>query len=133
MLMFQREVALRIVAKPGAKDFGRLAVLSQWRTRPRILFTLPAAAFTPRPKVESCLVELVPRDTLEPPCDVGMLEKVTAAAFGQRRKMLRSSLRQLTPDAEALLVSLGIDPTAAPKSLRSPISAASPTPSQTSP
>jgi 16S rRNA (adenine1518-N6/adenine1519-N6)-dimethyltransferase len=110
VLMFQREVALRIVAKPGDKDFGRLAVLSQWRTRPRILFTLPAAAFTPRPKVESCLVELAPRDEVDPLCDVATLEKVTAAAFGQRRKMLRSSLRQITPDSEALLVALGIDP-----------------------
>jgi 16S rRNA (adenine1518-N6/adenine1519-N6)-dimethyltransferase len=110
VLMFQREVALRIVAKPGARDFGRLAVLSQWRTDPRILLTLPAAAFTPRPKVDSSLVELVPREALRPACDVAALERVTAAAFGQRRKMLRSSLRQITPDAEELLQGLGIDP-----------------------
>ena len=75
-------------------------------------FTLPAAAFTPRPKVDSALVELVPRKAPEPPCDVSALEKVTAAAFGQRRKMLRSSLRQITPDSEALLQALGIDPKA---------------------
>jgi 16S rRNA (adenine1518-N6/adenine1519-N6)-dimethyltransferase len=112
VLMFQREVALRIVARPGEKDYGRLAVLSQWRTRPRILLTLPAAAFTPRPKVDSSLVELVPKAAPEPPCEVAMLEKVTAAAFGQRRKMLRSSLRQLTPAAEALLQGLGLDPRA---------------------
>ena len=112
VLMFQREVALRIVARPGDKDYGRLAVLSQWRTRPRILFSLPAAAFTPRPKVDSSLVELVPKDRPEPACDVTMLERVTAAAFGQRRKMLRSSLRQLAPDAEALLLKLGLDPKA---------------------
>ena len=110
VLMFQREVALRIVAKPGARDFGRLAVLSQWRTDPRILLTLPAAAFTPRPKVDSSLVELVPKEAPQPACDVAALERVTAAAFGQRRKMLRSSLRQITPDAEELLQGLGIDP-----------------------
>jgi len=112
VLMFQREVALRIVAKPGARDYGRLAVLSQWRTSPRILLTLPAAAFTPRPKVDSSLVELVPKATLRPECNVAMLERVTAATFGQRRKMLRSSLRQMTPDAETLLQELGIDPKA---------------------
>jgi 16S rRNA (adenine1518-N6/adenine1519-N6)-dimethyltransferase len=110
VLMFQREVAERIVAKPGTKDYGRLAVLSQWRTRPRLLFTVPAAAFTPRPKVDSALVELVPKATPEPHCSAEALERITAAAFGQRRKMLRSSLRQITPDSEALLESLGIDP-----------------------
>jgi 16S rRNA (adenine1518-N6/adenine1519-N6)-dimethyltransferase len=109
VLMFQREVAERIVAAPGGKDYGRLAVLSQWRTMPRILFTIPAAAFTPRPKVDSALVELVPRPA-PTPCDVLALERVTAAAFGQRRKMLRSALRQIAPDSEALLASLGIDP-----------------------
>ena len=112
VLMFQREVAMRIVAAPGGKDYGRLAVLSQWRTRPRILFTLPAEAFTPRPKVDSALVEFVPRPAPHPPCDVSVLEKVTAAAFGQRRKMLRSALRQITPDSEGLLQALGIDPKA---------------------
>jgi 16S rRNA (adenine1518-N6/adenine1519-N6)-dimethyltransferase len=111
VLMFQREVADRIVAAPGGKDYGRLAVLSQWRTVPRILFTLPAAAFTPRPKVDSALVELVPR-AAPTPCDVSALEKVTAAAFGQRRKMLRSSLRQIAPDSEVMLDALGIDPQA---------------------
>jgi len=105
-------VANRIVAKPGAKDYGRLAVLSQWRTQPRILFKLPGAAFTPRPKVDSALVELLPRATPEPACDVEALEKVTAAMFGQRRKMLRASLRQLTPDTEELLERLEIDPKA---------------------
>jgi 16S rRNA (adenine1518-N6/adenine1519-N6)-dimethyltransferase len=112
VLMFQREVADRIVAEPGGKDYGRLAVLSQWRTEPRILFKLPGAAFTPRPKVDSALVELVPRATPEPACEVEQLEKMTAATFGQRRKMLRSSLRQLTPDSEELLVRLGVDPKA---------------------
>jgi 16S rRNA (adenine1518-N6/adenine1519-N6)-dimethyltransferase len=118
VLMFQREVALRIVARPGTKDFGRLAVLSQWRTEPRVLLTLPGAAFTPRPKVESCLVELVPKEASDPACDVAKLERVTAAAFGQRRKMLRSSLRQITRDSEALLEELGIDPRARAEELQ---------------
>lgn len=112
VLMFQREVADRIVAPPGGKDYGRLAVLSQWRTTPRILFTLPAEAFTPKPKVDSALVEFVPRQAPDPPGEIAALEKVTAAAFGQRRKMLRASLRQITPDSEALLQALGIDPKA---------------------
>jgi len=111
-LMFQREVALRIVAKSGSRDYGRLAVLSQWRTSPRVLLTLAAAAFTPRPKVDSSVVELVPRAAPQPSCNVAALERVTAAAFGQRRKMLRSSLRQITPDTEPLLEQLGIDPKA---------------------
>lgn len=118
VLMFQREVAMRIVAAAGGKDYGRLAVLSQWRTSPRIVLTLPAGAFTPRPKVDSALVEFVPREAPQPPCDVSALEKVTAAAFGQRRKMLRSALRQLTPDSEALLQGLGIDPKARAEELQ---------------
>jgi len=116
--MFQREVADRIVAAPGSKDYGRLAVLTQWRTTPRILFSLPPDAFTPKPKVASAVVELVPRERPEPSCDVRQLERVTAAAFGQRRKMLRASLRQLTPDAEALLEGLGLDPKARAENLR---------------
>jgi 16S rRNA (adenine1518-N6/adenine1519-N6)-dimethyltransferase len=112
VLMFQREFAERIVAPPGGKDYGRLSVLAQWRTEPRILFTLPAAAFTPRPKVDSALVELVPKAEPHPLCDVERLERVTAAAFGQRRKRLRAALRQLVPDSEAVLESLGIDPKA---------------------
>jgi 16S rRNA (adenine1518-N6/adenine1519-N6)-dimethyltransferase len=112
VLMFQREFAERIVAPPGGKDYGRLSVLAQWRTEPRILFTLPAAAFTPRPKVDSALVELVPKAEPQPSCDAAGLERVTAAAFGQRRKMLRAALRQLVPDSEVVLESLGIDPKA---------------------
>jgi 16S rRNA (adenine1518-N6/adenine1519-N6)-dimethyltransferase len=112
VLMFQREVADRIVATPGSKDYGRLAVLAQWRTLPRILFTLPAAAFTPKPNVDSALVELVPKAAPGPACSVAVLERVTAAAFGQRRKMLRSALRQIAADSDALLQSLGIDPKA---------------------
>jgi 16S rRNA (adenine1518-N6/adenine1519-N6)-dimethyltransferase len=112
ILMFQREVAGRIVAPPGGKDYGRLAVLAQWRTSPRILFTLPAEAFTPKPKVDSALVELIPKQMPEPSCNLRELEQVTAAAFGQRRKMLRAALRGLAPNSEALLRSLQIDPAA---------------------
>jgi 16S rRNA (adenine1518-N6/adenine1519-N6)-dimethyltransferase len=118
VLMFQREVADRIVAKPRSKDYGRLAVLARWRTRPRILLTLPPDAFTPKPRVESAVVELVPRERSEPACDVSRLEAVTAAAFGQRRKMLRASLRQITPDAEGLLERLGLDPKARAEELQ---------------
>jgi 16S rRNA (adenine1518-N6/adenine1519-N6)-dimethyltransferase len=109
-LMFQREVAERIVAKRGEKSYGRLAIISQWRCETRILFNLPARAFTPPPKVESAVVEFRPRPS---PPDAGsaqMLEKVTAAAFGQRRKMLRASLKSL-PGAIAAVDELGIEPT----------------------
>lgn len=109
VLMFQREVAERIVAEPGSKVYGRLSVLAQWRASAHILFTLPPQAFTPPPKVDSALVELVPG----PPrgtCTGPALARLTAAAFGQRRKMLRAALRQLTPEAEAILVRTGIDP-----------------------
>jgi len=103
VLMFQREVADRIVAGPGSKTYGRLSVLSQWRTRPRILLSLPPQAFTPPPKVESALVEFMPLPAPEPDCRPESLEAVTGAAFGQRRKMLKSSLRQIADDSEELL------------------------------
>lgn len=107
-LMFQREVAERIVADRGDKAYGRLAIVSQWRCQTRILFNLPARAFTPPPKVESAVVEFRPRPS---PPDAGsaqMLEKLTAAAFGQRRKMLRASLKSL-PGAIQALEELGIE------------------------
>jgi 16S rRNA (adenine1518-N6/adenine1519-N6)-dimethyltransferase len=109
-LMFQREVAERIVAAPGGKDYGRLAVLAQWRSRPKILFDVPARAFTPPPKVTSAIVRLEPR-TDAVPLPVRAVEAVTAAAFGQRRKMLRSSLRGLWAEPETVLAKAGIDPT----------------------
>jgi 16S rRNA (adenine1518-N6/adenine1519-N6)-dimethyltransferase len=108
VLMFQKEVAERIVAEPGTKAYGRLAVLAQWRTKPRILLTLPREAFTPPPKVASAVVEFVPRQDPKPPCSARVLGQVTAAAFGQRRKMLRSSLKQLVPNPEELLEASGI-------------------------
>jgi 16S rRNA (adenine1518-N6/adenine1519-N6)-dimethyltransferase len=109
-LMFQREVAERIVAGPGSKTYGRLSVLAGWRSDARILFDLSPRAFTPPPKVVSSVVQLVPRaDPL--PADPDLLERVTAAAFGQRRKMLRQSLKSLGVDALSLLDAAGIDPT----------------------
>jgi 16S rRNA (adenine1518-N6/adenine1519-N6)-dimethyltransferase len=111
VLMFQREVAERIVAAPGSKSFGRLAVLAGWRAEARILFDVAASAFVPPPKVTSSVVRLVPR--AEPlRCDRGVLERVTEAAFGQRRKMLRQSLKSLGVDPLALLDAVGLDPTA---------------------
>ncbi len=109
-LMFQREVADRIVATPGTKSYGRLAVLTQWRATAKRLFDVPARAFTPPPKVTSAIVRLEPRvDALQVP--VPAVETVTAAAFGQRRKMLRASLKQLWPEPEPNLRDLGIAPT----------------------
>lgn len=111
VLMFQREVAERIVATPGTRNFGRLAVMAQWRTQTGILFTLPPRAFTPPPKVDSALVELVPRESPEATGSVEALEKVTAAAFGQRRKMLRSSLKTIFQHTDKTLEICSIDPT----------------------
>ncbi len=109
-LMFQKEVAQRIVAKPGSDAYGRLAVLAQARCQARLEFTVPARAFTPPPKIASAIVTL--KDRADPYPHLDTLERVTAAAFGQRRKMLRSALRSLTPDAEALLNEAGLEPTA---------------------
>jgi len=105
-LMFQREVAERIVAAPGSPAYGRLAVLAGWRTRARVVFDLPPQAFTPPPKVTSSVVHLVPRPS-PLPADPRKLERLTLAAFGQRRKMLRQSLKAL--GGEALLEEAGID------------------------
>ena len=109
-LMFQKEVAERIVAQPGSKVYGRLAVIAQWRTRARIALTLPPAAFTPPPKVSSAVVVFEPRERPQPECSVKTLGRVTQAAFGQRRKMLRQSLKSLTPMPELLLREAGIAP-----------------------
>ncbi|QGM94233.1 16S rRNA (adenine(1518)-N(6)/adenine(1519)-N(6))-dimethyltransferase [Methylocystis rosea] len=111
VLMFQREVALRIVATPKERaDYGRLAVLCGWRTKARILFDVSPAAFTPPPKVTSSVIELTPNP--KPlHCDPRALARVTQAAFGQRRKMLRQSLKSLGVDASALLAAAGIDET----------------------
>ena len=110
-LMFQREVAERIVARPGTKSYGRLSVLAQWRCESRILFDVAASAFVPPPKVTSSLVELVPRPA-PASCDAQALQRLTQAAFGQRRKMLRQSLRSLGADPLPLLAAAGIAETA---------------------
>jgi 16S rRNA (adenine1518-N6/adenine1519-N6)-dimethyltransferase len=109
-LMFQKEVAHRIAAPPGGKDYGRLSVLCQYRCEVAKLFDVNRSAFTPPPKVTSSIVQLLPRQQPAPACNIAALERVTAAAFGQRRKMLRASLRTLVPDPEALLAKAGIDP-----------------------
>lgn len=110
-LMFQREVAERIVARPGSKAYGRLSLLAQWRSTPRIAFEIPARAFTPPPKVTSAVVHLERLPEPRFPADPAVLERVVAQAFGQRRKMLRSSLRGLVPDVEGMLDAAGVAPT----------------------
>ena len=106
-LMFQREVAERIVAVPGSKDYGRLSILSQWRSDARIVMNVHRSAFVPPPKVMSAVVHIVPREMPEG-VKPAVLERLTEAAFGQRRKMLRSSLKEL-PGALEALQALGID------------------------
>jgi 16S rRNA (adenine1518-N6/adenine1519-N6)-dimethyltransferase len=110
VLMFQKEVAERIVAERGTKAYGRLAVIAQWRTVPRIALTLGPEAFTPAPKVSSAVVVFTPRPLPLPACSVRTLGRVTAAAFGQRRKMLRVSLKQIIPRPELLLARAGLSP-----------------------
>jgi 16S rRNA (adenine1518-N6/adenine1519-N6)-dimethyltransferase len=116
-LMFQKEVAQRVCAKPDTAAYGRLSVLAHWRTRPRILFDVSARAFVPPPKVTSAVLRIEPLPA--PVCDAHLpdLETVTAAAFGQRRKMLRGSLKSLGVDAEALLNAAAIDGTVRPEQL----------------
>ncbi|SPJ24034.1 16S rRNA (adenine(1518)-N(6)/adenine(1519)-N(6))-dimethyltransferase RsmA [Palleronia abyssalis] len=110
-LMFQKEVAQRIVAAPGSKAYGRLAILCQWRTDARIVMELPPEAFTPPPKVRSSVVHLTALPQPRFPADPKGLFRVTQAAFGQRRKMLRASLKGLAPDIEDRLTAAGIKPT----------------------
>jgi 16S rRNA (adenine1518-N6/adenine1519-N6)-dimethyltransferase len=111
-LMFQREVAERLVAPPRGPAYGRLSVIAQWLTEPKILFDLPPRAFVPAPKVTSSVVLLTPRPAPLAPAEKPALERVTAAAFGQRRKMLRSSLKTLGVAVEPLLAAARIVPTA---------------------
>lgn len=111
VLMFQREVAERIVAPPGSKTYGRLAVLTGWRAQAKILFDVAPSAFVPPPKVTSSVVQLLPR-AAPAACDAGALQRVTEAAFGQRRKMLRQSLKSLGVEPGALLAQADIEPTA---------------------
>ena len=111
-LMFQKEVALRLVAAPGGKDYGRLSVMTQWLCEARPLFDVPARAFTPPPKVTSSVVQLVPRPADPEAPAFAAMERVVGAAFGQRRKMLRQSLKALGGDPLPLLAATGIDETA---------------------
>jgi len=110
VLMFQREVAERIVATENDEAYGRLGVLANWRAQTKMLFDISPAAFVPPPKVTSSVVRLIPRET-PAPCDRRMLEQVTAAAFGQRRKMLRQSLKSLGVDPARLAAAAEVDPT----------------------
>lgn len=112
VLMFQSEVADRLAAEPGSKAYGRLSVAAQWRCEVRPLFTLPPRAFTPAPKVSSTVVELTPRARPRGEADPDILEEVVAAAFGQRRKMLRAALKGTFADPKAVLTGVGIAPEA---------------------
>ncbi len=110
-LMFQREVAERIVAQPGSKKYGRLAILSQWRASPRIVMELPPEAFSPQPKIHSAVVHFEALPEPRFPADPKILERIVAAGFNQRRKMLRASLKSVAPDIEDRLTAAGIKPT----------------------
>jgi 16S rRNA (adenine1518-N6/adenine1519-N6)-dimethyltransferase len=111
-LMFQREVAERIVAKPDTEHYGRLSVLAGWRATAKILFDVSRSAFVPPPSITSSVVRLEPLAEPVAPARLADLERVTQAAFGQRRKMLRQSLKALAPDAEARIRAAGLAPTA---------------------
>jgi 16S rRNA (adenine1518-N6/adenine1519-N6)-dimethyltransferase len=111
-LLFQKEVAERLAAAPRSKEYGRLSVMVQWRCAVRLLFDITPRAFVPPPKVTSTLVQLVPRAAPLARCDAAALERVTSAAFGQRRKMLRQSLKAIWPEPEPHLRAAGIAPTA---------------------
>ena len=117
-LMFQKEVAARIVAASGSDAYGRLSIISQWRCETKKLFDVNRSAFTPPPKITSSIVQLVPRGSCEPPCALSKLERITAAGFGQRRKMLRQSLKAVFERPEDVLLRLGLDPTARAEELR---------------
>ena len=116
-LMFQKEVALRLAARPRSADYGRLSILTQWLCEVRLAFDVKPAAFVPPPQVTSTVVRLVPRAQPLAAAALVDLARITAATFGQRRKMLRQSLRQLTPHPEALLAAAGIEPTRRPEEL----------------
>ena len=112
ILMFQKEVAERLYAVPRTKDYGRLSVITQWLAKVENLFDLPPSVFTPPPKVTSSVVKITPYKTPLYPADKKKMENVLRTAFGQRRKMLRSSLKPVLPDVEAQLTAIGIKPTA---------------------
>ena len=111
-LMFQREVADRLIAKPRTKEYGRLSIITQWLATAEKKFDIPPSAFTPQPKITSTVVHIVPRRNRKDNIDFAMMEKITAAAFGQRRKMLRQSLKTLGTDTSNLLAAAALTPTA---------------------
>ena len=111
-LMFQKEVAERIIAKPGTKAYGRLGILAQWKSTPSVVMELPPEAFTPPPKVRSAVVHLEALAEPRFPAPAGLLSSTVAMAFNQRRKMLRSSLKSAAPDIESALRDAGLEPTA---------------------
>ena len=111
-LMFQKEVAERIIAKPGTKAYGRLGILAQWKSTPSVVMELPPEAFTPPPKVRSAVVHLEALAEPRFPAPAGLLSSTVAMAFNQRRKMLRSSLKSAAPDIETALRDAGLEPTA---------------------
>lgn len=110
-LMFQKEVAERLVAKPNTKAYGRLSVLTQWRGKVRIAFTVPPQAFTPQPKVTSAVIHYKPTEPMDPSVRLADLEKIVAKAFNQRRKMLRASLKGLDVDPKSLLEAANLEET----------------------
>ncbi len=110
-LMFQKEVAARIVATPGTKAYGRLAILTQWRAKARIVMEISPQAFTPPPKVTSAVVHIEKRDEMLFAADEKTLTRLVAAGFGQRRKMLRASLKSIHPDIQDMMIAVGIAPT----------------------
>ncbi|HHL20722.1 MAG TPA: 16S rRNA (adenine(1518)-N(6)/adenine(1519)-N(6))-dimethyltransferase RsmA [Aliiroseovarius sp.] len=116
-LMFQREVAERITARPGSRAWGRLAILAQWRADARIVMDLPPEAFFPPPKVRSAVVHLTALAAPRFPADARILTRLTATAFQQRRKMLRASLKGLAPDIQERLIAAGIEPTQRPEEI----------------
>jgi len=111
-LMFQKEVAERIIATPGSKSYGRLAILAQWKSNPKIMMELPPEAFTPPPKVHSAVVHFDALPEPRFPAPAGLLTSTVAMAFNQRRKMLRSSLKSASPNIENVLREAGLEPTA---------------------
>jgi 16S rRNA (adenine1518-N6/adenine1519-N6)-dimethyltransferase len=116
-VMLQKEMALRLVAGPGSKTYGRLSVLAQWRSTPKILFHIPAEAFTPKPKVTSSVVQIIPATQKLEGLNGKLLSAFTRVLFGQRRKTLRNVLIKLDPDSERALISAGIDPGLRPENL----------------
>tara|TARA_Y100000588_G_C13337397_1_gene536658 strand:- start:43 stop:462 length:420 start_codon:yes stop_codon:yes gene_type:complete len=114
-LMLQKEVAQRMIASPGERDYGRLSIIVQWLAQARVLFDVSAQAFKPEPKVTSSVIELIPRSKPLAEAEPDTLKLITRMAFGQRRKMMRTSLRALHPDISSLLQKVGIPPTRRPE------------------